>query len=150
LLDWEKPLFNLDKPTPFWKIIKQARKTIDKGEKFLNKINSAKLASINRAKSIPENATIRKEYVKCGKSNCHKRHGTYYYAYWKEGDNNKKLRKKYIGRYFKRDSNKKESAVPLTTPEDTEISSKSFESTSHIKSEKEKERKRRILVIKEE
>jgi hypothetical protein len=36
-----------------------------------------------RAKSIPENATIRKEYVKCGKEMCELKHGPYYYAYWK-------------------------------------------------------------------
>ena len=53
MIDWDKPLFNLDKPTPFQKLLKQASKTADKAEKFLNKINSAKLASINRAKSIP-------------------------------------------------------------------------------------------------
>ena len=146
-IDCYKPLF--DKNTSCWKIIKQARNIIEKVEKFLNKTNSAKLASINRAKSLPGNATIRKEYVKCGKSQCHRRHGAYYYAYWKEG-NTKKLRKKYIGRYIKRDSNKKESAVPLTTPADIEISNKSFEGTSHIKSGKEKQRKRKILVIKEE
>jgi hypothetical protein len=149
LFDWNKPLFNLYKPAQFWKVIREARKKIDKGEKFLNKVNSAKLASINRAKSLPENATIRKEYVKCGKSQCHRRHGAYYYAYWKEG-NTKKLRKKYIGRYIKRDSNKKKSSVPLTTPADIEISNKSIEATSHIKSGKEKQRKRKILVIKEE
>jgi hypothetical protein len=146
-LDWYKPLF--DKHTSYWKIIKQARKITEKVEKFLIKTNSTKLASINRARFLPENATIRKEYVKCGKSQCHTRHGAYYYAYWKEG-NTKKLRKKYIGRYIKRDSNKKESAVPLTTSADIEISNKSFEGTSHIKSEKEKERKRKTLVVKEE
>lgn len=150
MFDWEKPLFDLYKPTSFWKIIKQARKTIDKGEKFLNKINSAKLASINRSKCLPENATIRKEYVKCGKSHCHRRHGAYYYAYWKEEGNTKKLRKKYIGRYFKRDSNKKESAIHLTTPADIEISNKLFEGISSIKSEKEKQRKRKILIINKE
>lgn len=44
-----------DKHTSFWKITKQARKTIEKAEKFLNKTNSTKLASINRAKSLPSN-----------------------------------------------------------------------------------------------
>jgi hypothetical protein len=49
-----------------------------------------------RAKSIPENATIRKEYIKCGKEMCELKHGPYYYAYWKDPES-KKLKKKYIG-----------------------------------------------------
>jgi hypothetical protein len=54
---------------------------------------------------IPKNATIRKEFVKCKKSNCcYERHGPYYYAYWKDPDTKKKLRKKYIGRHFERDT----------------------------------------------
>ena len=53
----------------------------------------------SKIKAIPENATIREEYVKCKKHNCHrKHHGLYYYAYWKDPES-KKLRKKYIGRY---------------------------------------------------
>ena len=44
-----------DKHNSFWKITKQARKTVEKAEKFLNKTNSTKLASINRAKSLPSN-----------------------------------------------------------------------------------------------
>jgi hypothetical protein len=54
------------------------------------------VACINRAKSIPENATLRKEYIKCGKRICLQRHGPYYYAYWKDPES-KKLKKKYIG-----------------------------------------------------
>lgn len=49
---------------------------------------------------IPNNATIRQEYVKCSNLDCkelHKPHGPYLYAYWKDKEN-KKLRKKYIGR----------------------------------------------------
>jgi hypothetical protein len=46
--------------------------------------------------SVPSNATIRSEDVKCGKSFCLRcPHGPYYYADW-EGANGK-LRKKYIG-----------------------------------------------------
>ena len=44
--------------------------------------------------SIPENATFRREYVLCGK--CPKKHGPYWYAYWKEGT---RLRKKYVGKH---------------------------------------------------
>jgi hypothetical protein len=64
---------------------------------------------INSVNSIPSNATIRSEYVRCGDIDCKKCspeilnkevqkqnfHGPYLIAYWKEG---KKLRKKYIGR----------------------------------------------------
>jgi hypothetical protein len=62
----------------------------------LNKIKSRQLACADRAKSIPQNATIRKEYIKCGKEMCELKHGPYYYAYWKH-PGSKKLKKKYIG-----------------------------------------------------
>jgi hypothetical protein len=49
---------------------------------------------------IDLNATIRKEYIKCSKPFCHRhKHGPYYYAYWKDPEN-KKLKKKYIGRHM--------------------------------------------------
>ena len=64
--------------------------------KFLNKIKSRQLAFADRAKSIPENATIRKEYIKCGKQICELKHGPYYYAYWKDPET-KNLKKRYIG-----------------------------------------------------
>jgi hypothetical protein len=48
---------------------------------------------------IPENATIREEYVKCGNPACQKcnidGHGPYLYAYWKQ---DKKLKKRYVGK----------------------------------------------------
>jgi hypothetical protein len=97
---------DLFKPTPFWKLLKQARKSVQKAEKILNKISSAETSSNNRAQLVPKNATVRREYIKCGKPLCHRRHGPYYYAYWK--DNNKKLKKKYIGRHFKRNSDNKQ------------------------------------------
>ena len=75
--------------------LSSATKTIEKSTKFINKIKSRQLACASRAKSIPENATIRKEYIKCGKQMCEIEHGPYYYAYWK--DQSKKLKKKYIG-----------------------------------------------------
>ena len=53
-------------------------------------------------KSIPENATIRKEYIKCGKENCQHKHGPYYYAYWKDPET-KKLKKKYVGDHMPKD-----------------------------------------------
>jgi hypothetical protein len=78
------------------KVLANANKTTERATKFINKIKSRQLACVNRAKSIPENATIRKEYIKCGKENCQHKHGPYYYAYWKDPET-KKLKKKYIG-----------------------------------------------------
>jgi hypothetical protein len=46
---------------------------------------------------IPPNATIRREYVKCGNPDCQDLHGPYLYAYWKE---DKKLNKRYVGKNF--------------------------------------------------
>lgn len=72
---------------------------MEKADKFLRKTQTAKARSIENTKSLPENATIRKEYVKCGKPFCLLEHGPYYYAYWRDS-NTKKLNKKYIGNYF--------------------------------------------------
>ena len=70
---------------------------IKESEKVLVKINSKIQTASRNSKSIPQNATIRKEYVKCGKEFCIRcNHGPYYYAYWR--DENGKLKKKYIGR----------------------------------------------------
>jgi hypothetical protein len=98
LLDWDKPLFGY-KSTSIQKLLANANKTTEKATKFLNKIKSRQLACANRVKSIPENATIRKEYVKCGKETCEQKHGPYYYAYWKDHET-KKLKKKYIGHQY--------------------------------------------------
>jgi hypothetical protein len=46
---------------------------------------------------IPANATIRREYIRCGRPDCQKSHGPYLYAYWKQ---DKKLRKRYVGKKF--------------------------------------------------
>jgi hypothetical protein len=93
--DWSKPLFG-HKRTSLQKVLTNANKAIEKSTKFINKIKSRELACANRAKPIPENATIRKEYIKCGKQICQQEHGPYYYAYWKDPES-KKLKKKYIG-----------------------------------------------------
>lgn len=85
-----------DDHTSLQKVLANAQKTIEKSTKFINKIKSRELAGVNRAKSIPENATIRKEYIRCGKEICEQKHGPYYYAYWKDPES-KKLKKKYIG-----------------------------------------------------
>jgi hypothetical protein len=52
----------------------------------------------NNNGEIPQNATIRKEYVKCGNPDCqtiHRPHGPYLYAYWRQ---DKKLKKIYVGK----------------------------------------------------
>jgi hypothetical protein len=71
-------------------VLNQSRTFIDNIEK--------KLATddINQ-KSLPSNVTIKKEYIKCGKSSCLScKHGPYYYGYWRD-KNSGKLKKKYIG-----------------------------------------------------
>jgi hypothetical protein len=85
-------LFRRRKPTTFEKVTEHKNRSI----MFINRIKSMHLACSERAYSIPKNATIRKEYVKCGKETCEELHGPYYYAYWKDPEV-KKLKKKYIG-----------------------------------------------------
>jgi hypothetical protein len=64
------------------------------------KEKTMKLACQYRSKSVPKNATIRKEFVKCKKPNCYRQlHGPYYYAYWRDPET-KRLKKKYIGRHY--------------------------------------------------
>jgi hypothetical protein len=91
-----EPLINWDKPTPIWKLLKQCRKAAERGEKLLKKFDARRESSISNLKSVPKNAIIRKEYIKCGKEICEQKHGPYYYAYWKDSES-KKLKKKYIG-----------------------------------------------------
>lgn len=43
---------------------------------------------------VPPSCTLMREYVLCGKPGCAKKHGPYWYAYWKEG---KRTRKRYVG-----------------------------------------------------
>jgi hypothetical protein len=85
------------------RVIEHTNKTIEKSRKFFRRIELRKQSSIIRAKCAPENATIRREYIKCGKISCMQEHGPYYYAYWKDPDS-KKLRKKYIGQYVQSSS----------------------------------------------
>jgi hypothetical protein len=80
-------------------VLARANKKIEKSNKFINKIKSIEAACTGRAKSIPKNATIRKEYIKCGKEFCEEPHGPYFYGYWKDPQS-KKLNKKYIGSYM--------------------------------------------------
>jgi hypothetical protein len=96
LINYEKRLntMSLDR------LIEEGNRLIARVRALDNKEKSKKLACQSRSKLIPKNATIRKEFVKCKKSNCyHKEHGPYYYAYWKDPIT-KKLKKKYIGGHY--------------------------------------------------
>lgn len=74
--------------------LKDALEKIRQFKQMENKSN-------NRLNALPRNATIREEFIKCGKEACNQcPHGIYYYAYWKnktKGNNKSKLRKKYLG-----------------------------------------------------
>jgi hypothetical protein len=84
----------------FEELMAEANRLIARVRALDNKERSMKLGCQARSKLIARNATIRKEFVKCKKSNCcYESHGPYYYAYWKE-HGTKKLKKKYIGRYY--------------------------------------------------
>jgi hypothetical protein len=79
------------------KMYEKAGSIIKQSEGLVAKMNSKKEIANRNSKRIPKNATIREEYVRCGKDFCLKcEHGPYYYAYWR--DENGKLKKKYIGR----------------------------------------------------
>jgi hypothetical protein len=86
----------------------EADRRMERHKRFIKRMENAKVLSIQRFNDLPGNATIRKEYVKCGKGDCEMSHGPYYYAYWRErifGSDNKsasvwKLKKKYIGSYL--------------------------------------------------
>jgi hypothetical protein len=81
---------------------------LERHRRFIKRTDEARELSVQRFNDLPGNATIRKEYVKCGKDSCEISHGPYYYAYWKErissSDNQSspiwKLKKKYIGTYL--------------------------------------------------
>lgn len=81
------------------KMYEKAGSIIKLGEKLLVKMDAKRQITNRNFQSIPNNATIRKEYIKCGKDLCLGcEHGPYYYAYWRDENNAKKLKKKYIGR----------------------------------------------------
>jgi hypothetical protein len=103
-INYEKRLNSMSFP----ELMEEAYRLIARVRAFDNKDRSKKLACQARSKSIPKNATIRKEYVKCKKPDCcYERHGPYYYAYWKDPET-KKLKKKYIGRNYVSDDEQKD------------------------------------------
>ena len=80
---------------------------LERHRRHIKKIEDARRLSNQRFDALPSNATIRKEYVKCGKDSCEMSHGPYYYAYWKEKVPTGyttgvvwRLKKKYIGSYL--------------------------------------------------
>jgi hypothetical protein len=96
------------KPIGWPKLKKKIDRLLKRNERLIAKFNSEKLRSIakvqseeltstNNSRNIPSNATVRREYVRCGKEDCLAEHGPYYYAYWR--DDSGKLKKKYIGKY---------------------------------------------------
>lgn len=71
-------------------------KSIESLEKSISNLESNVVTVNGTSIPFPANATVREEFVKCGKLFCHRcPHGPYYYAYWR--DENRKLRKKYLG-----------------------------------------------------
>ena len=82
-------------PNYYTDLRSKMHRLLDHSNKFLAKINSNKMTSKENYRSVPAKATVRSEYIKCGKSNCcYCPHGPYYYAYWK--DEFGKLKKKYV------------------------------------------------------
>jgi hypothetical protein len=104
LINYEKRLNSMSFP----ELMEEAHRLIARVRALDNKDRSKKLACQARSKLIPKNATLRKEYVKCKNPECcYERHGPYYYAYWKDPAS-KRLRKKYIGRYYIPDKEQKD------------------------------------------
>lgn len=89
-------IFSLpQRPRYYNDLFARTDKFLAKSWKFIDGIRAEEKSSKNNFGSVPPNATIRSEQVKCGKYPCFRcPHGPYYYAYWKE---NGKLKKKYIG-----------------------------------------------------
>jgi hypothetical protein len=96
LINYEKRINSMS----FEELMAEGYRLIARVQALDNKEKSTRLACQTRSKLIPKNATIRKEFVKCKKPNCyHRKHGPYYYAYWKDPET-KKLKKKYIGKHY--------------------------------------------------
>jgi hypothetical protein len=95
-IKYKKRLDNMSR----WELLAEGNRLIAQVQTLDNKEKAKEIACQSRSKSIPKNATIRKEFVNCKKPDCyHKKHGPYFYAYWKDPIT-KKLKKKYIGRHY--------------------------------------------------
>ena len=90
-------IFSLPRPPEHYsKLFANCDKFLPKSFKFIHLADGS--SSKKKLETVPSNATIRPESVKCGKSNCLGcPHNPYYYAYWKEKG---KLKKKYIGSQY--------------------------------------------------
>jgi hypothetical protein len=84
-------------PEHLLKLISNGYKFINRFRCSLNRKNNHKKTTVKNYESVPTNATIREEYVRCGNYSCRRcKHGPYYYAYWREQG----VRyKKYLGKY---------------------------------------------------
>ena len=88
-------------PKSSYKVFSDASNTIGKARHFFGRLNRLKETSRKNYESVPENATIRKEYIKCGNYSCRRcKHGPYYYSYWTDRG---MRHKKYLGKYDPRD-----------------------------------------------
>jgi hypothetical protein len=68
--------------------------SIESLEESTYKLESEKRSLDRNLLSIPDNASVREEFIRCGKISCFSCPHGHYYAYWKE---NGKLKKKYVG-----------------------------------------------------
>jgi hypothetical protein len=100
----------------------EADRRLERHRRFIKRMENAKALSAQRFNILPTNATIRKEYVKCGKNDCEMSHGPYYYAYWKEKVPNNdpggviwRLKKRYIGSFLPSDKVSKPLFKNITT-----------------------------------
>ena len=85
-----------------------SNKVLEKEERLNISILNEIIRSVRNFESVPKRATITTEYVKCGKDICRKCnggneygeefHGPYFYAIWRDRENNGRLKKKYIGK----------------------------------------------------
>jgi hypothetical protein len=88
-------------PESSYRVFSDASRTISHSRDFFGRLNKLKETSRKNYESVPKNATIRSEYIKCGNHSCRRcSHGPYYYAYWR--DQGKRF-KKYLGKYDPRD-----------------------------------------------
>jgi hypothetical protein len=96
ILDWLERINSMSRD----QLIEEGNKLIARAQALDNKEKSIELACQSRSKTVPKNATIRKEFVKCKKPNCYRQqHGPYYYAYWKDPET-RRLKKRYIGSHY--------------------------------------------------
>ena len=67
-------------PTYYNQLLHNTDKFLDHSKKFLAKSNTEQKMAMKNYKSVPSNATIKEERIKCGKSCLMCPHGPYYYA----------------------------------------------------------------------